>query len=134
MIHLPVIQQANRRKVSLLLAAQNVWMSINRDGLSDLLILYLAQRERFSLFSCSVPRECDYRPSGQNWPQIDLHFIDQPLVERLTKNFAATLDQHAGDAAFPQILQYRRQGFSFINQSSCSKFVGQEVSLAWQLT
>ena len=33
-------------------------------------------------------------------PQIDLHFIDESLVERLTKNFAATLDQHAGDAAF----------------------------------
>src|SRR5262249_7941867 len=101
--------------------------------LTELLFLDPAQAQRIGSLSRAYSRERDCRSSSQDWPQIDLHFIDQPLVERLTKNFAATFDQYAGDAAFTQILQHRRQRFSFIDQSLGSKFVGHDASLAWQL-
>jgi hypothetical protein len=65
-----------------------------------LLILRLAQAQCIGSFFCSFSSERDYRSSGQNRPQIDLHFIDQLFVKRLTKNFATAFDQHARDAAF----------------------------------
>src|SRR5204862_5622208 len=79
---------------------RNVCIPADGDSLTDLLILDLPQPQCISSLFCSFSRECEYRSSSQHWSEIDLHFVDEPLVERLTKNVAATFDQDAGDAAF----------------------------------
>src|SRR5262249_51457908 len=89
-----------------LFGGRNAWIPGDSDCLTDLLILYVAQPKRASSFRCSSSRERDDRSSSQDWSQIDLHFVDDPVAECVTENFAATFDQHASDVAFAQILQH----------------------------
>jgi hypothetical protein len=52
-----------------------------------------AQRIR-SVFGAAA-RERDYRTLGQDWTQIELHFVNEACIERLAEHFAAPLHQHA---------------------------------------
>jgi hypothetical protein len=83
-----------------------VWITCDANSLSDLFIANIVQPQGICGFASSLSRERDHWPSGQDGPHVNLNLINEPVVKGLAKDFAATFDQHAGNAALSEILQH----------------------------
>jgi hypothetical protein len=52
----------------------------------------------------------------------------------LAKNFAASLDQHAGHILFAQVVQHGRKAFALIDQRSHGSPIRKQMSALWQIS
>src|ERR1041385_8301376 len=64
---------------------------------------------------CARSGECDCRSAGETGADVDLDLVDQPLIQRLSENVAAALDQDTRYSVRSQLAEQIAQGNVAIN-------------------
>src|SRR5258708_36060114 len=73
------------------------WISADAKVGSDFLKSYPFEVRGLAGPRCAPPSERRNRPARENRSDVDLHFVDQALVQCLAENVATAFDRHARD-------------------------------------
>jgi hypothetical protein len=79
----------------------------------------------------SMAGEGDHRATRENRAEIDLYLVDDLLIQCLSKNVTAALDQQAGHVPSAEIAQNGTHRFAPVDHGSSGKAIGKEAGAAW---
>ena len=81
------------------------------------------------LRSASAAKSNDWS-AGKNRSDVNLHLIDEPLVQRVAENISSSLDQYAGHVFLAELGQDRGQRKVTINKAVFGEAIFEEMSVA----